>query len=154
MPPAMAAVSLISGIAFLLFEIELWNNQVPLIWIAAGGALHLAALALFATAVRATHTQRLTLAFDRDAPLFLIARGPYRQIRHPFYASYLIFWVGCVVATLTAPCLLALLVLSAVYVFAARAEEAKFEASSLSADYRDYRRRTGFFWPRVATSSR
>jgi protein-S-isoprenylcysteine O-methyltransferase Ste14 len=153
MPWGMAALSLASTVALILFEIEAWKTHATMLWIAAGCFLHLGALILFLAAVRATRTQRITLAFDRDAPSFLVARGPYRVIRHPFYASYMIFWLGCVLVTQAASCLIAFLILSAVYVLAAGREETKFAASSLSADYESYRHQAGFLWPRCLRSS-
>ncbi len=61
----------------------------------AQGPLAIAALllygisfALFWACVRTTRAQPFSLAFSQDRPERLMTRGPYRYVRHPFYAAY------------------------------------------------------------------
>ena len=75
-------------------------------------------------------------------------RGPYRYIRHPFYASYILFWLGCAIATLHPVNVGYFLVLVPVYVISALKEEKGFEQSPSAADYKQYRQTAGLFWPK------
>ncbi|MGI4977736.1 MAG: methyltransferase family protein [Janthinobacterium lividum] len=110
-------------------------------------ALIVVALGLFWWTVRTTARRRLTLAFDDDQPTFLHRHGPYRWVRHPFYASYILFWLASSLAT---PGLLPWAVpvcFVAIYIVAATKEEGKFETSSLGMEYARYRSETGMLLP-------
>ncbi len=99
-------------------------------------------MALFWWAVRTTRARRLTLAFSADQPCFLHESGPYAWVRHPFYVSYVLFWVATALLCHRWAHWLVPAAMAAVYVRAARMEEAKFAASHLAADYERYRSRT------------
>jgi protein-S-isoprenylcysteine O-methyltransferase Ste14 len=114
---------------------------------AIGLATTAVAAALFWWAVVTTRRRRLTLAFSDDAPVFMISTGPYRWVRHPFYASYLAWW--CAVALecggvlpWAMPAIMVFL-----YARAARMEEAKFASSPFSRDYAAYVSKTGMMMP-------
>lgn len=78
----------------------------------------------------------------------LVTTGLYCFVRHPQYTGFLLFLVGSLVNWPTLPTLLMLPVLVWVYHRLARTEEAEAEAAYGPA-YRDYRRRTGKFLPRI-----
>lgn len=110
--------------------------------------LYVASLMLFWWSIASTRAaHRLTFAFAKDAPNFLVMTGPYRFIRHPFYTSYLLFWLSG--ALVTGAWWLAVLlgIMAILYWTAARAEERKFASSGLSDEYRTYTTRTGMFLP-------
>jgi protein-S-isoprenylcysteine O-methyltransferase Ste14 len=125
----------------------LWQRVVGL-------ALQLVAAGVFNWARTTTLTQRLAAAFDAVQPEFLMRAGPYRIVRHPFYLSYILFWIGSSLAAnsivLTAICF-ALIV---IYVIAARFEERKFKNSPFADDYQRYSARTGFLLPKFAALSK
>ena len=97
-------------------------------------------------------THRIPLSLwhqEDDAPHHLVTYGAYGWIRHPFYAAFLMalfsvlvfvpHWVtlytfahGVIVLTITAV-----------------REEQRLRASAFGAEYEDYMRRTGRFWPRL-----
>jgi protein-S-isoprenylcysteine O-methyltransferase Ste14 len=84
----------------------------------------------------------------------LFDAGPFRFVRHPFYMSYLIFWVACALAT---SCLLVMtitILLATIYSVAALQEQNAFLSSALRPEYEAYRRTTGFFWPKLRFPSR
>ncbi|WP_165837583.1 methyltransferase family protein [Zavarzinia aquatilis] len=118
-----------------------WGSFVPAL------TLLLLSAALYGWAILTTRRQRLSLAFSGDAPDFLLAEGPYRLIRHPFYTAYLLYWLGGTIAARQPLLLLAVGVMAAGFAWAALREEAKFAASPLAANYAAYRRRTGMFLP-------
>lgn len=112
-------------------------------------ALFVLSMSLFAWTVRATRKTPPTMAFDTDEPFFLLNHGPYRYVRHPFYVSYLLFWIGTALATPSLLSWAAPLVMLLVYWNAARREERKFANSNLAAAYQTYRARAGMFIPRL-----
>lgn len=136
-------------IAFSVLTL-IWEQ--PLAAQIAGLVLELAAGALFVSAIRASRQARLKFVFDPENPHGLVTTGPYARIRHPFYVSYVLFWLGWALALWTVwviPSVIAFLVL---YVQAARMEEAKFAGTPLADEYAAYRRRTGFFWPKLSVA--
>jgi protein-S-isoprenylcysteine O-methyltransferase Ste14 len=110
--------------------------------------LFAASNALFFWAVATTRSQRPRLAFDPEPPGFLVQGGPYRHIRHPFYASYLLFWLGCAVATLHPLGFAFLLAMVAFVLVAAFREERSFGDTPFAAEYARYRQTAGLLWPR------
>jgi protein-S-isoprenylcysteine O-methyltransferase Ste14 len=112
-----------------------------------GATLYLSSLGLFWWAIYSSLHQPLSAAFSPDLPAHLVAHGPYRLIRHPLYCSYLMCWLAGWVTTgrlWLAPTVAVMLV---VYVLAAAEEEKKFTRSPLAEAYRQYRARTGLFFP-------
>jgi protein-S-isoprenylcysteine O-methyltransferase Ste14 len=114
---------------------------------AGGAALYLFALGLFWWALNTNSQKPLSAAFSPDPPAHLVANGPYRTIRHPLYCSYLLCWVAGWVSTGRLWLALTIAVMLVVYVLAAAEEEKKFTRSPLAEAYREYRARTGLFFP-------
>ena len=112
MPLGMRLLSLGSLAALLWFLARLGLDGLPAVWPLAI-LMMLASLGLFWCALLATRTQRLTLAFDGDAPVFLHRHGRYGML----------FWIA---TSLSSPGLtqwLAPAALYCAYVHAARKEE-------------------------------
>lgn len=126
----------------------LWTGPLSVLAMLAGLLLQSASLGLFWRTIFASRAARLRLAFDPALPGGVVTTGPYGVVRHPFYTSYIAFWLGCSVAAWSIWALPPLLVMLAVYILAARGEEAKFARSALAAQYQAYRRQVGMFWPR------
>ncbi|HYW71940.1 MAG TPA: isoprenylcysteine carboxylmethyltransferase family protein [Pyrinomonadaceae bacterium] len=111
--------------------------------------LYTASLAGFWWTVSATRSRRLSVAFSVDRPDFLLESGPYRFVRHPFYAAYSLFWIAGLVVAPRWYLLPGVAVMLSSYFSAARMEEAKFASSGLQDVYQGYRARTGMFLPRL-----
>lgn len=127
---------------------NLWALWTGPLWVPAmviGLALQLASVALFWLAIAASRTARLRLAFDPSLPRSVVKDGVYRFMRHPFYTSYVLFWIGWAIAAWSIWALAALIVVVAIYVWAARMEERNFARSELAEEYDTYRRQTGVF---------
>ena len=118
-----------------------------------GIALLFTAVALFLSAVRACESRRLTAIFESDVPLYVVRRGPYRYVRHPFYASYTIFWFAGWIASGSMLALISAGIMLAIYLDAVRKEERKFAASPLAAEYAEYRRHAGLMIPKLQRTS-
>lgn len=87
-------------------------------------ALTILALAFFLAAIHASRNGGLSLAFSECTPSAVVDNGVYRHIRHPFYASYCLYWLSWVLLTNAQPLAAAIAVaMIASYVIAARKEE-------------------------------
>lgn len=149
-PSGSQAATALLGLIFGGWQLYALATAAVLPWRAAAAATaHVAATWIFWAAIRACERRPLTAIFERDAPRRLVRSGPYRYVRHPFYTAYSIYWMSGGVACGTVEAGLAAAVMIATYIRAAALEERKFAASPLAEDYRDYRRRTGAFLPRV-----
>ena len=147
MSRGMQLVSLVTLVTLALYLMSLWVSPQPLrsqLW---GASMQAIAAALFGWALASTRAQRLTLAFAPDEPRMLICHGPYRFIRHPFYAAYSLFWLGCCVASLSGLVCLSAVVLIGLYLWAAWLEEAKFARTGLAEEYLTYSFHAGLMWP-------
>jgi len=105
--------------------------------------------ALFVWGVHTVGRFALTAAFSADAPRQLLAHGPFRFTRNPFYTAYLLGHAVPLLATRSPWALSALLVMAAIYIGAVRMEERKFLVSPLAEAWRAYAAQTGRFLPRL-----
>jgi len=153
-PGAMKLIFVLSLIGIIDFLSNVWLTPVPDWRRAIGFCFHLLAIYLFGWAILATRRERPAIAFAGDRPTRLFNSGPYYFIRHPFYASYLLFWLGCVAETSSVLMLLIFLSLSAIYTIAALGEQSNFSNSALSDQYQAYQKSAGFFWPKFAIRRR
>jgi protein-S-isoprenylcysteine O-methyltransferase Ste14 len=76
-----------------------------------------------------------------------VQEGPYRFVRHPFYAAYTLSWLAGWVASHSWLALGSTIIMVATYIVAASREERKFRTSALAAAHAAYCRRTGFMLP-------
>lgn len=111
--------------------------------------LYLGAQVTFWLTVRAFGSLRPMIAFAPAQPQVLVTKGPYKYVRHPFYTSYSLFWIAGAVAVPNWVTLTSVLVMCALYYWAALGEEASIARSALSADYATYRQETGMFLPKM-----
>ena len=110
-------------------------------------ACFVASLLLFWWAIHANRLQPLAFAGADGQPERLVMHGPYACIRHPFYTSYLLGWLGLILYT---PCLFSggiLLLMGVLYRHQAIKEERLILQSPLAAEYRAYMLACGRFWP-------
>jgi protein-S-isoprenylcysteine O-methyltransferase Ste14 len=142
----ISAVVIVSAGTFLYLT---WAVVQPLWAQLAGVLLQLMSTALFFATITASRQARLRFAFDPAPPHGLVRSGPYRFVRHPFYASYLVFWIGWALAVWSAWAVVNLAVLAILYVVAARSEERRFAGTALAGEYEAYRAQAGLFWPRI-----
>jgi protein-S-isoprenylcysteine O-methyltransferase Ste14 len=85
---------------------------------------------------------------EHDAPRHIVTWGAYGRIRHPFYAAFLLEFLG-VALVLPHPATFAILAYGAlVLTLTAAREERRLLGSELGAEYAAYMRRTGRFLPR------
>lgn len=146
MPPGMRIVIVLSFIGTIWFTV-----RVAVSGVGPGApyaiALMAVAFGLFCWTVKATRERRLPIAFAGALPNFIYRTGPYRYVRHPFYLSYILCWIGTSVATRDVGSWVVPLVMAAIYVVVAQREERGFDSSRLAEAYAAYRRKTAMFIP-------
>jgi protein-S-isoprenylcysteine O-methyltransferase Ste14 len=114
----------------------------------AGAALMVLALALYEWARHTIFPRRYRIAWSGDVPDEVCEDGPYRYVRHPIYASYMLAFAA-LLAAIPSPWSLAIFAVNVtLFVHAAFDDERSLARSELAVDYADYRRRTGMFVPR------
>jgi protein-S-isoprenylcysteine O-methyltransferase Ste14 len=117
----------------------------------------LASAASFGLICLTIGTHRIPLALwhqDNDAPQHLVTHGAYARIRHPFYAAFLLAFLGALAAF---PHWLTLLASAYGFVVlnaTAAREERRLRASAFGEEYRRYLSRTGRFVPRLRSRVR
>jgi protein-S-isoprenylcysteine O-methyltransferase Ste14 len=153
-PGAVHVINALSVTASAVFLFAVWKTDVPNWRRAVGFLLHLSAISLFVSAILATRQNRPALAFAGKRPNHVFSWGPYAYIRHPFYTAYLLFWLGCVVATSSFVMVVLFVSLATIYTLAALGEERNFLRSSMRDEFEAFRNTTGFFWPKLRLARR
>jgi protein-S-isoprenylcysteine O-methyltransferase Ste14 len=127
--------------------VHLTSQDVPTAARLAGAGLFILALALFWAAIQVHRRHPPYLAFSPFAPEHIVETGPYRLIRHPFYAAYALGWIANLTISASPILIVPLICMGALYVSAARLEERQFLNSPLSQQYWVYMSRTRMFIP-------
>ena len=151
MPFGMRVIGTTSLATMAVFTWSVCMGQLSRVWLVTP-ILSAASLASFAWAVHATRDAGFAFAFAATGPSVLVVTGPFRYVRHPFYASYLTFWFATCFATVSSACWVGPLTLLACYVVAARREERLMARGDLGAEYASYASRTGMFFPWKTTA--
>lgn len=144
-PPGMQAISAASLAGLAVFLAELGQaRRRPTVTLPA--AAMLGALGLFWWAVAISGQHRLAVAFAPGRPGAVLRTGPWRLVRHPFYAAYMMFWAATALAV-GGPAWIASALLALFYLVASRREERGFAGTPMEAAYAAYRRATPMFVP-------
>ncbi len=85
---------------------------------------------------------------ENDAPRHIVMYGAYKRIRHPFYASFLLAFIGAFLAAPHWTTLTLLVYAFSILNFTASKEEARLRQSAFCAEYETYMRNAGRFWPK------
>jgi protein-S-isoprenylcysteine O-methyltransferase Ste14 len=134
------------GISFSIAQIALILVEWPGNWRTGSAVvLYVAALALFWWAVPHAARAQLNIAFTNTIPMTLLVDGPFAYVRHPFYASYLLYWLAG--AFISDWMWVSVFVMGCFYFNAMRQEEQTFRLSPLAARYETYKQKTGALFP-------
>lgn len=143
----------VMGVVFSIAQIAVIALARPVYWRMVNAlVLYVAALGLFWWAVPQAAKAQLNIAFTNAMPVVLLIDGPYAYVRHPFYASYLLYWVAG--ALISNWLWASVFVMGCFYFAAIRQEEDGFRLSPLAASYEAYRRKTGALFPVVGVAKR
>jgi protein-S-isoprenylcysteine O-methyltransferase Ste14 len=110
---------------------------------------YIAGLIIFLSAKKALSTYGSILSFAPDLPSWILNKGIYGVIRHPFFLAFILTWLG---GALEAHCLrttISTAIMLCFYWLAAKRQEHKYETSMLAAEFRSYKNRTGMFLPPI-----
>jgi len=151
-PLGMYVISVLSLIGLVPFVY--YAARAELVFGGLTLVLIIIAFALFLWAVGHSKATRLSLALDDEMQSEQIIRtGPWRYMRHPFYAAYILFWLACAVATQHLVSAIVFVALLGIYTASARREEQALSSGPLRKDYIAYRETVGFFYPRFPLRS-
>jgi len=133
--------------AFILTILCFWFDQPATAqWI--GLSWLIISFAICWATIRESRNAKLLAAFEDKLPHGLLKTGPYSLVRHPFYTSYLIQWIGWAIAAWTLWAIIPVVMMVTIYTIAARDEEAKFARTDMANEYADYMKTTGRFFPK------
>jgi protein-S-isoprenylcysteine O-methyltransferase Ste14 len=149
MPKGMLFISVLSAAGAFTFAALLWLYPQPTSPLVLALLLFALSGTLFLRTLLVTRSLKLKIAFDPDPPTTFTQNGPYKYIRHPLYAAYILFWLGCAAATMHPLSLAVLVILTLTYTSAALGEEHAFHNSEYAKAYAIYGESTGFFWPKL-----
>lgn len=107
---------------------------------------------LFLWTFLTTRGHRLAFAFDEKKSDFLIQSGPYRWVRHPYYLSYSLAWVGSFLVTMNWLLVVPSALMIGLYLKAIEQEEEAFQSSPVAEEFKKYKSRTGRLLPRWGRS--
>jgi protein-S-isoprenylcysteine O-methyltransferase Ste14 len=146
----MKCVALL-GTCFGLLQLAatIWAPATSVVSRLVALVLYGSALTLFGWAVGSTRGYHFALAFTPSDPTVVLAEGPYRWVRHPFYASYLMYWIAGACATQARWMIVSVIVMSWLYWLATVQEETEFLQGDQADVYRAYINRTGRFFPKL-----
>jgi protein-S-isoprenylcysteine O-methyltransferase Ste14 len=117
-----------------------------------GCILALCSVMLYEWSRRIIVDRNFYVALAGGVPPALCDLGPYRYVRHPFYLSYMVAFLGVAVAfpslVVAGVCVLNI----GLFAYMAFDDERVLLASAPAADYRAYRGRVGMFLPRFAAN--
>lgn len=118
-----------------------------------GASIILLSAYLFWWCIRINAEKKLTAAYDSNSPEHLMKQGPYAVIRHPFYTSYMLTYIGGFIGAKVLWAIIPVAIPMMVYFHASKFEEEKFNDSALSKDYLAYKKVAGRFWPKLIRRS-
>jgi len=131
-----------------LVIVAISKNPIGLMgWIGLAG--YLLANLLFWLALSAHGKTRPAFAFVPTAPSSFTYTGPYRFVRHPIYTAYLLAWLAGPLLTGNLWLLATFGWMWFLYYRAAAQEENIFSTSSYAFEYKEYKKQTGMFLPRI-----
>jgi protein-S-isoprenylcysteine O-methyltransferase Ste14 len=135
--------------AFTFYKV--FNAALEPRLVAPGIAAFVGSFVLFEWSLRTIRGKFFSYAGTDDVPQFLLTSGPYAYVRNPFYASYLLAYVGAAILFPGIATFLVFVLMALFLTKVAQFEERKFERSPQAAEYAAYRRRTGMFIPRLSS---
>jgi len=92
--------------------------------------------------------KKLNFAFGENLGK-IVTSGPFSVIRHPFYMSYMFFWLSYALIFDSIVLWITLIYLVAFYISSAMSEEKAILRSTHSTEYQNYCRDVGMFLPRI-----
>lgn len=125
-----------------------FESSVYTLTLGIGTLCNLVSVGLIALTI-GTHRVPLSLWHQsNDAPRHIVTWGAYARIRHPFYTSFILAFIGCVLAAPHVGVLVLLCYTILVLNHTAAMEERKLSNTDFGDEYKAYMATTGRFFPR------
>jgi protein-S-isoprenylcysteine O-methyltransferase Ste14 len=144
----LGQISFISGMVCVLVMGLFYGLALPLAL--CGCIFALCSVLLYDWSRRTVVDRHFYIGLAGEVPPAVCDAGPYRYVRHPFYLSYMVAFLGVAVAfpsfIVAGVCLLNI----GLFVYMAIDDERVLLQSSLASDYKNYKLRVGMFLPRFA----
>jgi protein-S-isoprenylcysteine O-methyltransferase Ste14 len=115
-----------------------------------GAVLALGSVTLYEWTRRTVVDRNFYVGLAGQVPPAVCEIGPYRYVRHPFYLSYMVAFMGVALAFPSMIVAGVCLINVGLFVYMALDDERVLLASPLDADYRSYKIRVGMFLPRIS----
>jgi len=147
----LGGVSMVSGFALAGWT-GLHGAYVQALW-AGGAILAICSVVLYESARRVVTGRGFCSVLSGEVPPAVCTVGPYRHIRHPVYTSYLLAFLGFVVAFPGLPSAAVFAGNLVFFVLAAAHEERTIAHSPLAQAYASYRQAAGMFLPRFGRAN-
>ena len=140
-------VSLASLIGFISVLYSVWTQAIAP-WSVLGIALQSFSVFLFGWCIGTSGRRNLSLAGADSRSTRLLTEGPYTLVRHPFYTSYILFWVGGIALACSVFTIASTALLIAIYFYTARGED-RVLAQRFADEFTQWQQKTGAFFPRL-----
>jgi protein-S-isoprenylcysteine O-methyltransferase Ste14 len=143
----LGQLSFVSGMACVLglgfYQALVWYQLLG------GAVLALCSVVLYEWTRSTVIDRNFYTALGGEVPAAVCRSGPYKFLRHPFYLSYVIAFLGVVAAfpSLATGCVCLLNI--GLFLYMAFDDEHVLLLSPLAAEYQAYRLRTGMLLPRL-----
>ncbi|MBC2668154.1 methyltransferase family protein [Novosphingobium piscinae] len=144
-----AVVSIASVVGFVAMLTALWSAEGFTFTVIPGLVLQLGSAFLFGWSVGTSGQRTLSLAYSPNCSPRLVTEGPYAVVRHPFYTSYILYWLGNALVAPTPYTIGSAATLVLIYLHASRGEDA-FLTQRFGDEFVQWQRRTGAFFPKLA----
>ena len=139
----------VAGLGFTIAHLTAaaFYPSTTLLFSVIGILLLLLSATLFLWSISAFKKQPPAIAFAETIVRPLNTSGPYSIIRHPFYSSYSIAWIGGTIATQCWWLIISFFCMFFIYYRAAKLEEQQWLNSKDAEVYKNYLSKTGMFFP-------
>jgi protein-S-isoprenylcysteine O-methyltransferase Ste14 len=144
----LGQLSFISGMVCVLVMGLFYGLALPLAL--CGCIFALCSVMLYEWSRRTVVDRNFYVGLAGEVPPAVCDVGPYRYVRHPFYLSYMVAFLGVALAfpSLIVAGVCALNI--GLFVYMAMDDERVLLQSPLASDYKNYKLRVGMFLPRFA----
>jgi protein-S-isoprenylcysteine O-methyltransferase Ste14 len=144
----LGQISFVSGMLCVIVMGLFSGLQLPLAL--CGVIFALCSVMLYEWTRRTVVERNFYVGLSGEVPGDVCDTGPYRFVRHPFYLSYMLAFLGVAVAfpslIVSGVCALNI----GLFVYMALDDERVLLASTMAVDYKSFKMRVGMFLPRFA----
>ena len=146
--PKMLMLAIAAPACGLLHTYELLTVRLRENYAISGLVLYVLAISLFLWSAISIRGTNFALAYSPNYPAAVVASGPYRWVRHPFYLAYSTTWIAGTITSRSFMLLGTVGVMLWFYIGAAKQEEEQFLSGALREEYLAYKSKVGIFGPK------